>query len=157
MTMKNPMETATFNQSIQPGNSAFFPSSAPFSASMACSVEKLSAFIPNAIDWPSTPQPRMRGSAQSRLVSESRFALFSCVTIWPSGLRTATQYECGVRIITPSMTAWPPIKGSSPLSRTGRSWLWAHSLANCRIRRNMIFSREPVFPPEPFAAVFRIH
>ena len=61
--------------------------------------------MPSAIDWPITPQPRTIGRAQNLLLAESFGAFFSWVTISPSGLRTATQYDCGVRIMTPSITA----------------------------------------------------
>ena len=93
MTMKKPIEKAMFSQSTQPGNSAFFRDSprASASASIACSVEKFKAFMPRAMDCPSTPHPLMTGFAQNLLRSDSFWELFSQVTISPSGLRTATQ------------------------------------------------------------------
>ena len=39
----------------------------------------------------------------------------------PEGLRTAMPQACGERIITPSSTACPPTRVSSPLSRAGSS------------------------------------
>ena len=64
----------------------------------------------------------------------------SCVTTSPSGRRTAVHTLCGARIITPSMTACPPIKGSSPLSSTGMSCRWVATRQNWWIRLRSIIS-----------------
>ncbi len=67
-----------------------------------------SAFMPIAIDCPSTMMPRRNGFPRigTRFTTES----ISCDSRWisPDGRRTATAQWSAPRIMTPSMTAWPP-------------------------------------------------
>src|SRR5450759_1946351 len=82
--------------------------SSPSSPSAAYSVEMASARKPIASDSPSAITPLMTGSLKTRcrFIKESTGRQTSATS--PLGLRTASdQYE-GLRIITPSITAWPP-------------------------------------------------
>jgi hypothetical protein len=71
-------------------------------------AEMARALKPMASDSPSAITPRMTGSRQirRRFIGDS----MSCTTssMSPSGVRTATAQLDGLRIITPSSTAWPP-------------------------------------------------
>ena len=55
----------------------------------------------------STTAPRTSGIRRSRPVVNP-VSSSECRTISPLGWRTATAMCRGARIITPSMTAWPP-------------------------------------------------
>ena len=71
-------------------------------------AEIASALNPMASDSPSAMTPRITGTRHSRrrFIGDS----MSCTTssMSPSGVRTATAQLDGLRIITPSSTAWPP-------------------------------------------------
>src|ERR1039458_8910948 len=71
---------------------------------------------------PSVMTPRTTGQPIHGCFSESRSSGSECVEMVPSGLRTEIPQACGERIITPSSTACPPTRVSSPLSSAGRSW-----------------------------------
>src|SRR4051812_5722920 len=89
--------------------------------------------MPSHIAPPRVTKPRMRGHFRIGWRSVSRGSVLSSVTISPDGLRTATQKLWGDRIITPSITACPPIKVvSSPLSKTGSSCICANRRTNAR-------------------------
>ena len=68
-----------------------------------------SARKPIASDSPRATIPRMTGSRKNqwRVITERIGRLTSAIS--PSGLRTASAQFDGLRIITPSRTAWPPI------------------------------------------------
>src|SRR6266487_4284459 len=78
------------------------------SSRVASSALKLSAEIPSARVSNSETAPRTTGrpSTRSRRVTDENG--FSIRAIEPSGRRTATATRDGERIMTPSMTAWPP-------------------------------------------------
>src|SRR5437868_15242913 len=69
-----------------------------------------SARKPIASDSPSATTPRTTGrrSAQWRVMGEPTGLLTWAMS--PSGFRTATAQFEGPRIITPSNTAWPPMR-----------------------------------------------
>ena len=71
-------------------------------------AEIASARNPMASDSPSAMTPRITGSRQirRRLIGDSMSLTTSSMS--PSGVRTATAQLDGLRIITPSSTAWPP-------------------------------------------------
>ena len=71
-------------------------------------AEKDSAEKPFIIDSSSTTPPRRNGQRRKRCRSESERQRSSRTTSSPPGRRQATANERGERIITPSMTAWPP-------------------------------------------------
>src|SRR6185369_11965314 len=52
--------------------------------------------------------PRRIGSLKIGNLSLHFGSTAAVLTMVPSGLRTAMAYAFGVRIMTPSMTAWPP-------------------------------------------------
>ena len=84
-------------------------------------------------DSPSATMPRSTGSRSQRRRIATDSASSTVVVMRPSGRRTATAQTRGVRIMTPSRTAWPPIGGlpsappatraSYPLeARASRRW-----------------------------------
>ena len=73
-------------------------------------AEIASARKPIASDSPSATTPRITGSRQIRLRAIGELISLTTSAISPSGLRTATAHFDGLRIITPSRTACPPIE-----------------------------------------------
>src|ERR1700722_5759491 len=65
--------------------------------------------------------PRTIGHDIHLCFSEGRSSGSLMVTTSPDGFLQAIAQAWGERIITPSSTAWPPTRVSSPLSRAGRS------------------------------------
>ena len=90
-------------------------------------AENRSARKPSVIACPSVITPRIRGHPIHLCFSESR----SSGSLWlinsPFGFLHVMPQACGVRIMTPSSTAWPPTSVSSPPSSAGRS---------CRLTKN---------------------
>src|SRR5713226_9134799 len=64
--------------------------------------------MPRPIDCNKTAPPRSTGSFKIGALSLHFGSAAAVLTIVPSALRTAIAYALGVRIITPSITAWPP-------------------------------------------------
>ena len=64
--------------------------------------------MPMARDSTRATVPRRKGRFKMRKRSEMEFTFFISTSIFPSGVRTAVAACLGPRIITPSMTAWPP-------------------------------------------------
>src|SRR5690242_6190756 len=64
--------------------------------------------MPSPIDCINTAPPRKTGSFKIGNLSLHFGRLAAVLTIVPSALRTAIAYALGVRIMTPSITAWPP-------------------------------------------------
>src|SRR6266550_3920319 len=83
--------------------------------------------------------PRTIGQAIHLCFSEGRSSGSLMVTTSPEGLRQAIAQACGERIITPSSTACPPTRVSSPLSRAGRSCSAVRNRRFCR--KNFIHLR----------------
>ena len=82
----------------------------PFS-SRSCEAtfaEIASARNPIASDSPRATTPRMTGSRQILRRCIGELTSWTTSVISPSGVRIATAHEDGLRIITPSSTAWPP-------------------------------------------------
>src|SRR5690348_13364128 len=69
--------------------------------------------------WPRVITPRTSGQPIHLCFSERRSRGSEWVTIVPLGWRTAMPQAWGERIMTPSRTAWPPTRVSSPLSSAG--------------------------------------
>src|ERR1700738_4058147 len=88
--------------------------------------------------YPSVITPRTMGQAIHLCFSEGRASGSLMVTTSPDGLRQAMAQACGERIITPSSTACPPTRVSSPLSRAGSNWTAAKKRKFCRQRRIVI-------------------
>src|SRR5690606_1039426 len=65
--------------------------------------------------------PRKPGSFQTFDRASLERNAVSKTAMLPSGRRTATDMQLGARIITPSMTACPPMYGFDSLIRGGRS------------------------------------
>src|SRR4051812_31406598 len=63
---------------------------------------------PIARESPSATMPRMNGSRSSRCRAATDVVACETCEMRPSGRRTETAQNRGVRIITPSSTAWPP-------------------------------------------------
>ena len=127
MKMKNPIENIRLAASIQPLSSAFLPSFCNSGSSSATLAENFSARKPSIIAWPSVTSPRTNGQPSHLRFSAARSSGSLWVTTSPLGLRMAMPQACGVRIITPSITAWPPTSVSSPPSRAGKSWMAARN------------------------------
>src|SRR6187431_3288976 len=92
------------------------------SSSRSCEAtlaEIASARKPIARDSPSAMTPRTTGSRQifRRCIGDSISRTTSVMS--PSGVRTATAQLDGLRIITPSRTAWPPYVIFTSASRRG--------------------------------------
>src|SRR5580704_1811125 len=154
MKMKKATENAIFNPAIQPVISNFFlflPGSSARAAllpssllgseaisSSAALAENFSARNPSVIAWPSVITPRTTGQPIHVCCSDGRSSGSLCVTISPEGLRTAMPQACGERIMTPSSTACPPTRVSSPLSRAGSNWTAAKKRTFFRQRRIVI-------------------
>src|SRR3954462_12046730 len=68
-----------------------------------------SARKPIASDSPSAITTRITGRRQMRRFAIGEAISLTTCAIAPSGLRTATAQLDGLRIMTPSRTAWPPI------------------------------------------------
>src|SRR5688500_8436634 len=81
-------------------------------------AEKFRAFIPRAIDCISVAPPRSTGQLSHLYVSLHFGSRSDVVTIEPSDFRHAIAYADGVRIITPSITAWPPTIRSRSIANT---------------------------------------
>src|SRR5215831_6795568 len=64
--------------------------------------------MPRPIDCKRTAPPRRIGNLRIGALSLHLGNGAAVFTIVPSALRTAIAYAFGVRIMTPSMTAWPP-------------------------------------------------
>src|SRR6516225_3554055 len=82
-------------------------------SSIAVRAEYRKARIPKASAWPKVAKPRKIGYLSQGYFSAGRSRKLWTTAIEPFGFRTATAYECGERIITPSMTACPPTSTSS--------------------------------------------
>jgi len=65
-----------------------------------------SARMPSCMDSTRVATPRARGTLAHFF--DQAGASFTSVRISPSGVRTATAQVVAPRIITPSITAWPP-------------------------------------------------
>src|SRR6185312_11699680 len=121
MKMKKPMETTMLPiMAHEPISGFFSPSSLAISSRPTLS-ENFAATKPSFIAWPSVASPRTKGHPIHLCFSEGRCSFSLCVVISPDGLRMAMPQACGERIITPSTTAWPPTRVSSPPSRIGSS------------------------------------
>ena len=112
MKMKKPTENKMLTVAIQPLISNFFSGALPASSFCNSSnwtfAENRSARKPSVIAWPSVITPRSTGHAIHGCFSESRSSGSLCVESSPDGLRQVMAHACGLRIITPSSTAWPP-------------------------------------------------
>ena len=91
--------------------SSFSP--APFSPSSSSTIaslaEKLRALIPMMSEAKRATAPLTMGNLTTGYRSERGTASSFLTTISPEGLLTAIATERGARIMTPSMTAWPPM------------------------------------------------
>ena len=83
------------------------PLSSSPSASMPTLAEKLSAFMPRVSVSASAMTPRTSGTLRTAPVKIGLRGCCRTATV-PSGRRTATQTLRWPRIMTPSITAWPP-------------------------------------------------
>ena len=99
----SPMETA-----MVPAISRLLMDSSPSSSSPDTWAEKDRAFMPYPRDSTRETTPRRKGFFRMGYRSLMLPAGFRSTVISPLGLRTATAIFPGPRIITPSMTAWPP-------------------------------------------------
>ena len=121
MTKKRPTasasEKAIVSPQIQPPISSCSPSSSSSSWALA---EIASALKPIFSDSPRATTPRITGTRQSRWRFAQGTSGSELISIWPSGLRTATAQVEMPRIITPSSTAWPPT-GASRLATSAPS------------------------------------
>src|SRR5215210_6914882 len=84
-----------------------------------------SARKPIASDSPSAITPRITGRRKTRLRAIGELMSVTTSAISPSGLRTATAHFEGLRIITPSRTACPPmlLLNASRLAAAGAAGL----------------------------------
>src|SRR5580704_8693531 len=82
--------------------------------------------------------PRTIGQAIHLCFSEGRSSGSLMVTTSPEGLRQAIAQACGERIITPSSTACPPTRVSSPLSSAGKSCTATRKRTKFRRERTMV-------------------
>src|ERR1700688_3742725 len=148
MKMKKATEKAMFRPAIHPVISNFLTgtlllllsvvassASLPLNSSSAALAENFSALNPSVMAWPSVITPRTIGQPIHLCCSEGRSSGSLWVTISPEGLRTAMPQACGERIITPSSTACPPTRVSSPLSKAGKSCTAAKKRTICCQRR----------------------
>src|SRR4051794_3947226 len=67
--------------------------------------------MPIMSDSRSTQTPRTKGSLRQGSSAAFPGKGYSSHAMAASGLRTATAQDAAPRIMTPSMTAWPPIEG----------------------------------------------
>src|ERR1700736_3146096 len=86
--------------------------------------------------------PRIIGQPIHLCFSEGRSSGSLRVAISPEGLRQAIAQACGDRIITPSSTACPPTRVSSPLSSAGRSWTATRKRTKFRKERTVFDAPE---------------
>ncbi len=86
----------------------FFP---PSSGGRPCSLENFSAEKPLCSDSASTSAPRKMGQRRKPRPGSSCSHFCSRTAMPPTWRRTATTKDFGLRIITPSMTACPPMYG----------------------------------------------
>src|SRR5258708_1817668 len=84
-------------------------------------AEKLSALTPKASDWISVAPPRSTGQLSHLYLSLHLGSDSAVETVESSDRRHAMAYADGVRIITPSITAWPPTMRSR--SRANIVWM----------------------------------
>src|SRR5580698_5781960 len=148
MKIKNDSETMTFPAASHPLMVAAFPrvaeddsagwigaaspcfggtveasvNSLCITSSMATFAEKRKARYPSDMAYPSVITPRTIGHAIHLCFSDGRSSGSLQVMTSPEGLRQAIAQACGERIITPSSTACPPTRVSSPLSSAGNNW-----------------------------------
>ena len=101
-------KTTMLIAATQPLISTFLPWSLAGSSSRAALAEKRRARKPSDMACPSVITPRTTGHAIHLCFSEGRSSGSLWVTISPDDLRTAIPQACGERIMTPSITAWPP-------------------------------------------------
>jgi hypothetical protein len=103
-TMKTPMNSPKAS-TIE---SAIWRDDSCTSSGEACVAEIDSARMPIVIACPSAITPRNPGLRRIRY--RSAIERIGCDSRWidSSGRRTASAQTCRPRIITPSMTAWPP-------------------------------------------------
>src|SRR5271165_4675454 len=142
MKMKNASETMTFPAASHPLIDAAFSrvcdgedstslrlggtveacvDSFCITSSIATFAEKRKARYPSDMAYPSVITPRTIDQAIHLCFSDGRSSGSLKVTTSPEGLRQAIAQACGERIITPSSTACPPTRVSSPLSSAGKS------------------------------------
>ena len=107
--MKNsPIPISSPNVIINPVPT--LPSSAPSSPDLdeSCSFEAMVyARLPITNVSVSTNTPRMNGMRRNTPAVQLRSGMLCTLTV-PSSRRTASAQRSGPRIITPSITAWPP-------------------------------------------------
>ena len=82
------------------------------SSSRKKSEEKVSVFIPITMDSTNRTTPRRIGRASTRYLEVTETLLKRAVIILPSCFRTDTAYFSFPFIMTPSITACPPIRRS---------------------------------------------
>ena len=85
-----------------------FDGSLRASSGKAMSADQLRVAMPIFSDSNRWITPRKTGNFSHREVSTREVKASLLVCTWPSGSRTATAQNPGTRIMTPSMTAWPP-------------------------------------------------
>ena len=89
---------------------AIVPPMAPFdsrsSGSSCWSADHSSALTPSDIDSASVATPRTSGTLAQRFAQSGRRDVRRCRR---RAVRTATAHVDAPRIMTPSMTAWPPM------------------------------------------------
>src|SRR5690606_9823236 len=85
--------------------------SSSVSATTCWLAEKVRAETPLTSDSSRTTAPRKSGQRRRRRPPHTGRQASSLITMAPSGRRHTTVNEDGERIITPSMTAWPPTSG----------------------------------------------
>src|ERR687897_1734677 len=78
---------------------------------------------PIASDSPRATIPRITGRRKIRFRAIGDSMSLTTSAISPCGLRTATAHFEGLRIITPSRTAWPPMLLANRLSAAGAAGL----------------------------------
>ena len=106
MTKKRPTASASERAIVRPQTQPPISSSSPSSSSSSWALAEIaSALKPIFIDSPSATTPRMTGSRQTRWRCAQGTSGSELISIWPSGLRTATAQVETPRIITPSSTA----------------------------------------------------
>ena len=82
------------------------PSSSSSSPDFSADHER--AWKPRFIASISTNMPLRKGTFARGFLAESAGSSFRFASMMPSGRRAATAQASGARIMTPSMTAWPP-------------------------------------------------
>ena len=106
MTKKRPTASASERAIVRPQTQPPISSGSPSSSSSSWALADIaSALKPIFIDSPSATTPRRTGSRQSRWRCAQGTSGSELISIWPSGLRTATAQVETPRIITPSSTA----------------------------------------------------